>query len=166
MGKNTTNSRQSGRGHSSIYDSVDMQVDLKHEADDSTGMVELNFVKNREGTTPKGINFRFYDDGYFNENQYCSEKLCFECLDENVEKNSKSSNLKFNILNSLCGNELNQRDLYKLIKGDSNIFYNNLKKFTEEGLISIRIGSKNSKNYSLTSDGLAFLHYNKGKNNE
>lgn len=161
MGKGKSDARQSGRGHSSIYDSLDIQMDLEHDANDPTGTVVLTCAKNREGSPFNGITFRFFDDGKFIPAQDCKEVLKFECLEEENTIKDKTLDGKIKILKPLFDiGELNHSSLFSEVKGDRNLYEDNLKKCLEEKLIFERRGAKNSRIFTITPEGKTFLSYN------
>lgn len=160
MGKGKKDARQSGRGHSSIYDSVDMQIDLQHEATDTTGTVELECVKNREGAVFNGLVFRFKDEGEKHVGQDCSESLVFELLKDDVSPTEKKVDLKVKMLNILKDGERNLSSLFDDVGGDRTLYTKSLEAAVEAKLISERKGAKNSRIFSITSEGQTYLAYN------
>jgi hypothetical protein len=72
-GKTNNGAQQSGRGHSSIYDSVDIQIDLDHEINDPDWRVFCK--KNRAGSPFKGFEYVLSDGPVWNERQNCWDEL-------------------------------------------------------------------------------------------
>lgn len=165
MGKTKISAIQSGRGHSSIYDSLDQQIDLNHEATDITGEVELENVKNREGAVFYGLKFRFYDRGELNIAQDCTEELVFECVESEVQQDKKID-AKVKILQHLKDGEKNHSTLLGLVKGDRKLFDKNLEKCLSANLIVEKSGHKNSRIFNLTDAGKNFIAWNDEGQNE
>jgi RecA-family ATPase len=156
-GKSKIDARQTGRGHSSIYDSVDMQIDIEHEATDITGTVVLSCAKNRDGAVFSGIKFRFYDDGEYIQDQDCFQYLKFELLSNDFtpqeKKEEKRNASKVLILRALQDGEINQGQLYDKVKGDRNIFDKIVENCLLDKLITERRGKSNARLFSLTERG-------------
>jgi hypothetical protein len=114
-GKQRSDAKQSGRGHSSIYDSVDVQIDLDAEQ----GVYELWNTKNRDGRIFDGIKYQVIDGGGYNAAQDCSETLEFQALQTDVKP--KGNELRDSILFALEKHvSLNHSDLYKEVGGARN----------------------------------------------
>lgn len=155
-GKTTTGASQTGRGHSSIYDSVDVQIDLDC-ADTDTQIFELKCAKNRDGRRFDGVSYTYEDSGEFNENQNCSEKLEFKILNSTVK--SIKVNVKQVILKSLNDTKMKKGELYDLIKGDSNVFNKAFDALLTEEMIKITVGAHNAKVTELTEKGKKSLDW-------
>lgn len=149
-GKNST-AKQSGRGHSSIYDSVDGQIDLDYDQDTRT--YTLSCAKVRDGVAFDGIRYQLKDEGDFNFEQKCSYKLVFEMLMSNIKPKERDINkLILKMINDSI-EKYNQTNLYNIIKGDRNILSRALKELADKKFIDVEKGSKNSSVYSITELG-------------
>lgn len=135
--------KQSGRGHSSIYDSVDIQIDLEC----SNEIYELKCAKNREGKYFAGIKYTLNDTGIFSEDQNCTEALSFELLQGEV-KNTKQTQ-KEKIVAALQGNQLMLKELFDQVKGDRGTFYEVLKVMLDNKEIKEDKGHKGARMFSL-----------------
>lgn len=155
-GKSSDNTKQSGRGHSSIYDSFDNQFDLEHGIDSTD--YEITCKKVRDAKLADGINYTIIDDGPFNEEQNCMEMVKFQLLNDEVKPVKKEH--KNLILKCLQDKSVkNQSEIFKEVKGDRNTFNKTLKQLTEEGLISEHAerGPKGAKLFEITEEGISFL---------
>ncbi len=162
-GKSTANVKQSGRGHSSIYDSVDIQIDLDWNME--SGTAKLICRKNRDGKLFEGIEYKLLDTGDFNEMQNCSEKLEFQLLSDNIKPEIA---VDMQILRALKGkNEtLNQKQLFEIVAGDRSIFTDTLERLVSSEYVDMKKGKSNSNNYKITESGLSTLAWNDEESNE
>ena len=146
-------SKQSGRGHSSIYDSFDCQIDISLNDD----KYNLRCAKMRDGRYFDGIEYVILDEGRFIEAQNCTSQLHFKLLNENVR--SAGDNQKTKILKALSKMDsvINNRDLYNLVKGDKNTFCKILSSLLEQNLIEETRGAKNSRLFKITVKGQTAL---------
>lgn len=142
--------KQSGRGHSSIYDSVDIQIDL----DSNDGIYEIECAKNRDGDFFPGIKYRLVDGGDFNKQQNCSERLDLDLLQADVR--SRKSDARSRIVELLGSVEsINQGALFAQIKGDRALFQDAITALTDNGEVSKSTGAKGAHIYTLTEKGRA-----------
>lgn len=156
-GKGKSDVRQSGRGHSSIYDGVDIQIDLDHEQDSLVH--DLKCAKNRDGRSFDGIKYEMVDGGNYIPAQDCYETLVFNLLQS--DSKNKLENSKLNILQQLSppNTELNQKGLFDLVKGDRNIFDKAILFCLDNDLIKERTGERKARLFSITTEGLSYLSY-------
>jgi hypothetical protein len=146
--------KQSGRGHSSIYDSCDVQFDL----DVNNEIYEITCAKNREGKYFDGIKYTLLDEGDFSKEQNCTEKLVFSLLEGDVK--SVKQTQKDKILGVLVENaQMKYNDLFALVKGDRNKFNEVIDAMIDSNEIKEDLGPRNSKLYSLTEDYKTTLAY-------
>lgn len=137
--------KQSGRGHSSIYDSCDVQLDLEVNNE----IYELSCAKNREGKYFDGIKYQLSDEGTFYKSQNCTDKLVFSLLQDDI-KSSKQSHREKIIEILMNQNNIKYNDLFELVKGDRTKFSTVLHAMIYVEEISETMGPRNSKLYSLT----------------
>jgi hypothetical protein len=153
-GKGSTDNRQSGRGHSSIYDSVDVQIDL--DINKNREFI-LHCQKNRDGNIFDGIKFVLKDSGDFSETQNCKEKLELELIDAEVV--SKEEGLQHRILE--CLGKLNEPTIQKKIRADIGGDFDKLKEALADMVSKTLIESIQGKGsailYSLTQNGKNLL---------
>ena len=138
--------KQSGRGHSSIYDSVDVQIDL----DCSNEVFELSCAKNREGRWFDGIKYQLLDSGNFMASQNCTTQLELNLLQDDV-KSSRQSQKERIIVALTATPELKFNDLYGAVKGDRTKFNEVVTAMIEAKELTKTKGEKNSNLYSLIS---------------
>lgn len=162
-GKGKGESRQSGRGHSSIYDSVDVQIDINHEGDSSTYTLEC--AKNRDGAYFKNISYRLEDSGEFWPEQNCSAglRLVAEAETE-ISQEKKKDSLDVTILKSLSekcevSKSVNQSELYSVIGGERAKFNKTIDELLAKKLISEAKGAKNARIFSITDQGKSFINW-------
>lgn len=143
-----SNSKQSGRGHSSIYDSVDLQIDLEV----SNKIFELSCAKMRDGDFFDGLSYTLSDEGDYHAKQKCSTKLVFKLNEANIK--SKTSDQRTRILDELnsAANPINQGDLYDIVKGDTVMFKKVLDNLVESNIVEMSKGARGAKLYALTAD--------------
>jgi RecA-family ATPase len=139
-------SKQSGRGHSSIYDSVDGQFDLEM----SNGVYEITCAKSRESYFD-GIKYQLLDEGRYIENQACTERLEFHLLQDNVKSTKLSQEDKV-IAALMEHDQLKYNDLFAIVRGDRNKLPALLLVMIDHNKIVQTIGAKGSKLYSLTEE--------------
>lgn len=148
-GKGNITSKQTGRGHSSIYDSLDLQIDLDSNNDE----FKVNCAKSRDTRPFNGLVYKLIDSGEWFEKQNCHECLDFELIGEN--NNDSKINLCKKIQEAV---RINQTSLYGLVKGDRNSFTQLLNSLISEDLVKSEIGPRNSKILSLTDNGIDFVN--------
>jgi|ERR1017187_502609 hypothetical protein len=135
--------KQTGRGSSAIYDSADLQIGL----DSKDNIYEVKCEKTRERYFP-GFKFTLLDEGEYNENQKCSEKLVFQLLEDDIK--STEGSMRDRIIDVLLkNNELNKGGLYDLIGGDKTAFDSLIKGMEADKSLIIRTGTHNAKICSL-----------------
>lgn len=141
--------KQSGRGHSSIYDSADVQIDL--EATPGGEMFELSCAKNREGKYFDGIQYQLSDEGSFHMGQNCTEKLCVVpvLLDVKNIKQEQRDKLIQALRDTV---ELKRGDLYGKVKGDRRKFNELVDEMIKSGELEQSAGSHNAKMLSLSQN--------------
>ncbi len=138
--------KQSGRGHSSIYDSCDIQIDL----DNKDGAYEMECAKNRDGDFFKGLTYELVDTGDFNVAQNCSEQLNLNLITAEVK--SRKGDARGRILEMITNNpRINQGELFALVKGDRDIFNSMLDSLLSANLIEKAKGGRGAILYSLTT---------------
>jgi hypothetical protein len=155
-GKKDSGARQSGRGHSSIYDSVDVQIDLDHEPGQDS--YQLTCTKNRNGSPFDGISYSLKDTGFFVDDQDCTQALTMECLSAHTVSREEECRLK--ILTHLSTHaELNNSGLFSLVKGERRAFDAAISYLTANKLILERRGASNARLFSITDPGRQHLAY-------
>lgn len=137
--------KQSGRGHSSIYDSCDVQIDL----DVNDEVYELSCAKSREAKYFAGIKYTLLDDGDYHKGQHCTKELKFILLQDDI-KSTKQTQTEKVIEALLAKNQLKYNDLFTEVRGDRNKFNDVLKSMIDANQLSEIPGPRNSKLYSLT----------------
>jgi archaellum biogenesis ATPase FlaH len=149
-------SKQSGRGHSSIYDSFDVQIDI----DCVDEKYNLRCAKMRDGKYFNGIQYTILDKGSFVEAQNCTSELHFEMLNDKVRTAGDSQ--KDKILKQLSENTepMNNTELYALVKGDKTKFVNIISNLLQENLIEQSKGIKNARLFKITAKGMVALAFN------
>lgn len=153
-GKSVASTKQTGRGHSSIYDSVDIQIDL--DWNQETEVAELICRKNRDGRNFNGIKYKLLDTGDFNELQNCSEKLELQLLEDDV-KNEKVS-LENQVLTAIKdAGKINQTSLFDIIKGSRKTFDAVIDGMIASDYIKESRGAKNARIFEITASGLSLL---------
>lgn len=154
MGKNGGHgSKQRNRGTSAIYDAVYGEMDMEKDPVRDAPCV-VSFSKANEGVLPLGFTFNVNDTGEYIEDQECTEGLEFELM---VKKIEKKSDIKLTILNAinLSLDALNQSALFKIVKGDRNVFNRALEYLEKEKLITVTKGR--SITYEITERGKEYL---------
>jgi predicted transcriptional regulator len=147
-GKGNGSAKQTGRGHSSIYDSVDLQLDL----DAANGVYEISCAKIRDGNQFDGFKYSMADSGDFITEQDCSEALEFQLLQESVKNRVVSARVA--ILESLSSQgELNQRSLYTAVKGERSKFIQAIDGLLIDECIAETAGPKRSRVFAVTEKG-------------
>jgi predicted transcriptional regulator/archaellum biogenesis ATPase FlaH len=155
-GKGNSDAKQSARGHSSIYDSVDIQIDLDHDI--HSNEYELKCKKNRDGAIFDGLRYSLEDSGDFNKDQNCSEQLILTLMSDQI-KASKGV-VKQHIISHVKSNEgINLTSLYDLCKGEKALFNESLDECVKDGFILEKIGSRKSRLFSITEAGSSFLEW-------
>ena len=157
-GKGKVEGRQSGRGHSSIYDSCDVQIDLDHESGDQEPF-ELECTKNRDGRIFQGLKYSMEDRGDFLPSQDCQEELAFSLIQE-VSVN-KVDDYKTSMLKVLAAGECILSKLYEQItaKGGRDMFDTVLADCLSNKLVIESVGHKRSRLFTITDNGRAFVAY-------
>lgn len=119
-GKGKSDAKQSGRGHSSIYDSVDVQIDL----DCKDGVFEMKCAKNRDGRFFSGLTYQLVDAGDYVPEQNCSARLRLHLLEGDVKPavNDRRPQV-LHLLNDK--GPMNHGKLYEYVGGDRDK-YNDL----------------------------------------
>lgn len=150
-GKSNSDVKQSGRGHSSIYDSVDVQVDL--DLDPDAQVYELSCKKNRDGKLFDGIKYQLVDEGEMNYEQNCSEMLKFVPLQISVKKENRED-VKKTIMEVINNNpSINYSKLFGNVKGDRGLFEKALEALLSDKFVSEEAGARNSRMFTLTEEG-------------
>lgn len=139
-GKSTKDVKQSGRGHSSIYDSVDSQIDL----DASPNHITLKCAKNRSGMPFKSIDYVMQDEGSFVVTYNCYESISFARLDAVAELEPSDV-----ILRALADGDATKGDLQKRTELGRVVFSDTLEALVKDGKIIQAVGLHNKHNYSL-----------------
>jgi len=149
-------SKQSGRGHSSIYDSFDVQIDM----DCINEKYNLKCAKMRDSKYFDGVQYTLLDKGSFVEEQNCTSELHFEILNDKLR--SAGDSQRERILNELSEvkDSINNKNLFALVKGDRTSFIKIVNKLLEENLIEEERGAKNSKLIKITAKGMVALAFN------
>lgn len=139
--------KQSGRGHSSIYDSCDVQIDL----DCNNEVYEISCAKNREGKYFDGLQYALLDTGNFVVSQHCTEKLEFSLLVDAIKSTKQSQREK--VIEALTTNDqLKFNDLFDKVKGDRSKFNDVLSVMVDNNELVETAGPRNAKLYSLTEE--------------
>lgn len=160
MGKGGANVKQSGRGHSSIYDSVDIQLDIEYHQ--ATENCSIKSAKSRDKAQFGKLFYKFKDVGDWSLNQFCSEKLEFEFIEEiSKDKINTDSIVEIKILSTL-NNEgtLNQSQIYDIVKGEKRCFNKAVDSLLANNFISVEKGEKNAKLFSITTEGVNHIEQN------
>jgi DNA-binding MarR family transcriptional regulator len=146
-GKSSNGAKQTGRGHSSIYDAVDIQIDLS--ANDAG--FDLSWVKNRDGKIIMGMSYDLIDVGEVIESQNCSSALEFKLIADDIKPikiNSKES-----LLGLLIEGPANQGQINDALRGQRANVKKLVKALFEDGFIDEQRGAKNALIYSITDKG-------------
>jgi AAA domain len=150
-GKGNSNSKQTGRGSSAIYDNEDIQLDL--DADQSTQTISVSCAKNRDGVFFDGFSYKISDTGFFIENQDCKSGLSLYLQEEKIrQKDHDKINI---ILAALKNGEKNQGELFNLIKGKRQLFNILIETMVKQNLIESKKGTGHSIIYYLGSNSNA-----------
>lgn len=150
MGKGKSESKQSGRGSSAIYDCADLQIDLHHELEDVD--FKLHCAKSRMQEAFKPTAYILKNIGTFIEKQKCTQGLLFEETMSVPVEDKDISILKY--IKSNPGIKASDFKSNKEIGGgDSNIINNILKKLAKEGSIKIEKGPHNASLHTITDLG-------------
>ena len=147
--------KQSGRGHSSIYDSLDVQMDI----DSKNDKFILRCSKMRDGKFFDGIEYVMTDKGRFVEAQNCTSELHFDIINDKVITAGDGQRLKLLKILSKKQSLVNNRDLYNEVKGDKTSYVKVINSLLEENLIEESKGIKNSRMFKITVKGLAGLAF-------
>lgn len=143
MGKGNSNSKQSGRGSSAIYDAVDGQLDM-HAQD---GIISIKCAKNRDGLYWDELHFSLKDEGEFVESQFCTEKLCFYHSDTQVDQENNQELIILSKIREL--GSANQKILFECYKGSRASFGSMMADMEQQSLITVTKGAKNACIYTL-----------------
>lgn len=144
--------KQSGRGHSSIYDSVDVQIDLES----SNEVYTLSCAKNRDGRFFDGIRYQLLDSGAFNQSQKCSERLEFDLLQGDVKtKKSTQRERIVEVLTSSKETSIKNTSLFDAVRGDRHTFREALDSLISSQEITEEKGARGALLYSITEKGKA-----------
>lgn len=144
MGKSNGGSKQSGRGSSAIYDSVDAQLDM----DAKDGVIEIKCSKNRDAIYWKGIRYTMDDAGEFVPEQNTTKELVFTLLSDDVQVNEDDRQLK--IVQFVNENKVaNQKELFDLVKGGKEAFDELVKQMLQQKLLVESRGPKNARLFHL-----------------
>lgn len=155
-GKKNSEARQSNRGHSVIYDKMDVQLDLEMK----DGIYEISCAKNREGAYFPGLIYQMIDCGDFIADQNCTTKLCLKLLQKDVKvKNHDKTQQILEVL-AKCDEPIKHSGLYEFIKGDRDHFNEVLESMQTQNLIREDVKGK-SRLYSIGEEGRAWLTYAK-----
>ncbi len=148
-GKHQTGALQTGRGHSSIYDSIDVQIDINKHPD---RQFELFCQKARDTAEFSSVCFTFRDEGQYVARRRCSHKLVFEFLE------SISNALKARVFAVIAEKlQINVSALHAEVKGDKARLIATLNEMTEAGYVQHKSGPKGAKIYSPTPKGNQFF---------
>lgn len=150
-GKKESDARQSGRGHSSIYDSADIQIDLDHEPAKSDFTISCK--KNRDGKIFGDLKYILEDTGEFHASQKCTKGMVITSVDVVAEKRDA---LDTKILKHLAlYGEQNDSELYKEVKGDKTTFLDMMKVLKAKKFVTTSKGKNNSNVNTITDLGKA-----------
>jgi hypothetical protein len=139
--------KQSGRGHSSIYDSCDVQIDLEASND----IFEISCAKNRDGKYFDGIKYNMVDAGPFCVGQNCTEQLKLIALQTDVKSIKQGQREK--VISCLKDSaELKFNQLFLLVKGDRNKLIEVLEDMFQADEVTMTPGPHNAKLYSLSAN--------------
>lgn len=152
--------KQTGRGHSSIYDSMDIQIDLDWDRATDTGI--LSCAKVKEGKMFDDIKFNLIDTGDFNEDQNCSERIEFKFIGETPVVNKSETTLETRILSTLNkeGTTI-QSKLFDTVSGSRKLFDEAIESLKDRQLIREERGAKNARIFSITESGISTLEWSK-----
>lgn len=145
--------KQSGRGHSSIYDSVDVQIDM----DEKDREILVSCKKSRDDTRFEGLSYSIIDTGEYIVKHKKYDQLKLMLLEDNINPIKDDRDKILEILATKNG--INQGELYDLIKGDSKKFKIELSSLEKDKLIDFQIGPRGAHLYSLTKEGKNYLSY-------
>lgn len=141
--------KQSGRGHSSIYDSADVQIDLN--AIEGGQLFELTCAKNREGRYFDGISYNMVDDGPFHEGQNCNERLLFVPVALDIKSIKQKQRDK--IIQALRDNDkLSLTELFGKVKGERRKFNETLEDMVDGKEVEESTGNHGARMFSLTQE--------------
>jgi RecA-family ATPase len=105
-----SSTEQTGRGHSSIYDSVDTQIDLTRLED---GKFELKCQKIRDGVRFENLCYSFHDEGVYVARRKCQSEIVFQV--ESIKSTDRALQVfNYIVSNQFCGTN----DIHKVVKGD------------------------------------------------
>lgn len=128
QGKGLSTVRQNGRGHSTIYDVPDLQIDLTSEV--GSGVFNLSCGKVRDGLPFEDINYGFKDEGNYNLNIKKHEKITFY----ETEPETKLT-LSEQIIELLKDGKLSKTDIKQKIKSKHTAIIDELDRLAEIGKI-------------------------------
>lgn len=149
-GKYDGGALQSARGHSSLYDSLDGQIDLS--LDPKTLIFTLHCQKSRDDIPFEDVFFSFKDDGEYIPNRNCTSKILFNLVE------NPNDDFIFNIFKIINENSgINQVSICKKIKCDKHRLITALLDLQKENHIQLIKGNKNANLYYATSEGQ--VHY-------
>lgn len=158
-GKGKSDARQSGRGHSSIYDSVDVQIDINHEPDSHE--YELICAKNRNGRVFNGIRYIMEDVGDFCEAQNCTEGLTLTSIDSELsvphKEEIKDTSDVIILRNLATVGKSNLTELYEMVKGDRTEFNKVVEQLLQKEFITETRGARNARIFDITDKGKSFI---------
>lgn len=143
MGKDAGGGKkQTARGHSSIYDSVDVQIDVAKRED----TIFVSCAKNRNGKRFDGLSYQVVDVGADIIGQNCTAGITLRLVDDDVTPEQiPLFDRIMDIIQKQPG--IKQGDIYAKVGGDRSIFAAELGKALNTEEIELRIGSHGAKNY-------------------
>jgi archaellum biogenesis ATPase FlaH len=137
--------KQSGRGHSSIYDACDVQIDL----DSNKEIYEISCTKMREGKYFTGFTYELRDEGEIIDGQNFTKTLKLKLSIDELPNRRQAKIEKVKNHLSEKG-ETNQSVLVGLIGGDTSAAIDLLHEMIEKGIISKKDGKGKAKIYYLS----------------
>lgn len=148
-GKYANGATQSGRGHSSIYDTVDVQLDLDKNRKGHC----LSWAKGRDRKLGEDFSYTIDDGGEYNAHRKCQERLVFTDI-TSADCKVGDENYETNILKSLKEEgKGNVSQLVRRIRCDRAGLISTLSSMCEAKLVEFKTGPKNSKIYEVTPFG-------------
>lgn len=148
---------QTGRGSSTIYDSVDSQIDITRVEDEH---FELKCQKSRDDSRFENLYYTFHDEGVRIERRKCSSKIVFGL------QNHRSDERAIQIFNAIKDNpNISTNKLHQKVKGDKTAMIKLLDEMFHLDHLDMKNGARNANEWSATPKGCK--HYEEmEKNNE
>lgn len=155
-GKTDSGATQSGRGHSSIFDSCDGQADLDKYAKDSE-IVTIRCKKSRESAKWQDVHYKMSDYGNIVTGHKKSEGIIFHEVSDEEIKSESSSAAHINAMDTIIANpNAPSHKLKELLKVGHKSLTAIMDHLENNGYIT-KVIAGNKISFEATSEGIKWL---------